>query len=111
MNGIMLYKLRSIQQSIHLKQPKILHRDIRHSIFCGTEQLFLGTQAFASPTDLASSGVWEIYNIILENCQKDCFFLIMLTDGKSTFNVGYDRCYCHVIYIQDVVGRCYLPRI
>ena len=24
----------------------------------------------------------------------------MLTDGKTTFNVGYDRCYCHVIYIH-----------
>ena len=24
----------------------------------------------------------------------------MLTDGKSTCSVGYDRCYCHVIYIH-----------
>ena len=33
----------------------------------------------------------------------------MLTDGKTTFNIGYDRCYCHVVYIHSVVGRCYLP--
>ena len=33
----------------------------------------------------------------------------MLIDGKPTFNIGYDRCYCHVIYIHSVVGRCYLP--
>ena len=24
----------------------------------------------------------------------------MLTDGKTTFNVGCDSCYCHVIYIH-----------
>ena len=33
----------------------------------------------------------------------------MLTDGKTTFDVGYGRCYCHVVYIHSVVGRCYLP--
>ena len=33
----------------------------------------------------------------------------MLIDGKATFNIGYDRCYCHVVYIHIVVGRCYLP--
>ena len=31
--------------------------------FSWTESIFLGTQAFASPTDMASSGVWE--NILL----------------------------------------------
>ena len=35
------------------------------SIFSGTELFFPGTQAFASPPDLDSSGVWE--NIILSN--------------------------------------------
>ena len=33
----------------------------------------------------------------------------MLIDGKPTVNIGYDRCYCHVVYIHSVVGRCYLP--
>ena len=64
---------------------------IRNSIFSGTEQFFLGTQAFTSPPDIASSGVWEnifliktprfdgvcgmfyLYNIILDNCQKIIF--------------------------------------
>ena len=64
---------------------------IRNSIFSGTEQFFPGTQAFASPPDMASSGVWEniilsktptfdgvcgmffLYNIILDNCQKVIF--------------------------------------
>ena len=32
---------------------------IRNSIFSETEQFFPGTQAFASPPDMASSGVWE----------------------------------------------------
>ena len=36
---------------------------IRNSNFSGTEQFFPGTQAFTSPSDMASSGVWE--NIIL----------------------------------------------
>ena len=36
---------------------------LRTLIFSGTEQFFPGTQAFASPPDMASSGVWE--NIIL----------------------------------------------
>ena len=31
---------------------------MRNSIFSGTEPLFPGTQAFASPSDMASSGVW-----------------------------------------------------
>ena len=50
-------------------------------IFSGTEQFFPGTQAFTSPPDMASSGVWE--NIIL--CKTptfDCvcgkFFYIIL---------------------------------
>ena len=33
----------------------------------------------------------------------------MLKDGKTTFNIAYDRCYCHVAYIHSVVGICYLP--
>ena len=33
----------------------------------------------------------------------------MLSDGKASFNIGYDRCYCHVVYVHSVVGRCYLP--
>ena len=33
----------------------------------------------------------------------------MLTDSKTTFYIGYDRCYCHVVYIHSVVVRCYLP--
>ena len=33
----------------------------------------------------------------------------MLIDGKTTFKICYDRCYCHVVYIHSVVGRCYLP--
>ena len=33
----------------------------------------------------------------------------MLIDGKTTFNIGYDNCYCHFVYIHNVVGRCYLP--
>ena len=40
-----------------------------NSIFSGTEQFFPGTQAFASPPDLASSAVWE--NIIL--CKTPTF--------------------------------------
>ena len=42
---------------------------IRNSIFSGTEQFFPGTQAFASPPAMASSGVWE--NIIL--CKTPTF--------------------------------------
>ena len=41
----------------------IPRRMVRNSNFSGTEQFFLGTQAFASPPDMASSGVWE--NIVL----------------------------------------------
>ena len=62
---------------------------VRNSIFSGTEQFFPGTQAFASPPDMASSGIWEniilcktptldgvcgmfsYINNFLDNCQKD----------------------------------------
>ena len=58
---------------------------------------------------MASSGVWEniilsktstfdgvcemffLYNIILDNCQKAIFTNFLLTNGKSTINVKYDR--------------------
>ena len=43
--------------------------NIRNSIFSETEAIFPGTQAFASPTDMASSGVLE--NIIL--CKTPTF--------------------------------------
>ena len=43
--------------------PTMLTLYIRNSNFSGTEQFLPGTQAFASPPDMASSGVWE--NIIL----------------------------------------------
>ena len=36
---------------------------IKNSIFLEQNQFFHRTQAFASPTDMASSGVWE--NVIL----------------------------------------------
>ena len=101
-------------------------------IFSGTEQFFPGTQAFTNPPDMASSGVWEniilcktptfdgecrifLYIIFIHNLilmiAKGLFLYNMLTDGKSTFNVGYDRCGYHVIISIIVVGRCYLPRI
>ena len=38
-------------------------------IFSGTEQFFLGTEAFTSPSDMVLSGVWE--NIIL--CKTPTF--------------------------------------
>ena len=51
-------------------------------IFSITEQFFPGTQAFTSPSDMASSGVWE--NIILCKtptfdgvCGK-CFYIILI---------------------------------
>ena len=40
--------------------------------FSGAEQFFPGTQAFASPPDMASSGVWE--NIIL--CKTPTFLMV-----------------------------------
>ena len=63
------------------------------------DQFLLVTQAFASPPDMASSGVWEnvilpktptfegvsgilYYTIFFEFIAN--FFLILLTDGKST---------------------------
>ena len=91
-----------------------------NSISLQQNQFLLGTQAFTSPPDMASSGVWE--NIILtktstfEGVCRMLYFIIflnflpnvwnLLTDGKSTFccwqMVGqlsidvYDRCYCHI---------------
>ena len=50
-------------QNCQFGQYKQVHCSIRNSIFSGTEQFFPGTQSFASPPDMASSGVWE--NIIL----------------------------------------------
>ena len=55
--------------NIFQKKKKKIKINIRNSIFSGTEHLFPGTQAFASPPDMASSGVWE--NIIL--CKTPTF--------------------------------------
>ena len=70
-----------------------------NSISLQQNQFLLGTQAFTSPPDMASSGVWKI--IILTKtptCEGVCrmlYFIIflnflpnvcyLLTDGKSTF--------------------------
>ena len=71
---------------------------------------------------MASSGVWENVHIsktptfdgvcgklsfitILNVCQ--IFLFVLLTDGKSTLYIVYDRCYCHIILTTDVIGRCY----
>ena len=86
---------------------------IRNSISLEQNQFFLGTQAFASPTDMASSGIWEnvhlsktptldgvcgklSFIIILNICQ--IFLFVLLTDGKSTLYIVYDRCCCHIIF-------------
>ena len=53
---------------MHVDFSSVLY-SIRNSIFSGIEQFFPGTQAFASPPDMASSGVWE--NIIL--CKTPTF--------------------------------------
>ena len=50
-----------LQMDAYMPTLHILY--IRNSNFSGTEQFIPGTQAFASPPDMASSGVWE--NIIL----------------------------------------------
>ena len=84
---------------------------LRNSISLEQNQFFLGTQAFASPTDMASSGVWEnillsktptldgvcgilSFIIFLNICQ--IFLFVLLTGGKSTLYIVYDRCYCHI---------------
>ena len=86
-------------------------KPLRNSIFSVTEQFFPGTEGFASPPDMASSDVWEniilsktplfdgvcgmffLYNIILDNCQKVVFCQFLLTtNGKSIINIQYDRC-------------------
>ena len=81
---------------------------------------FEGTQAFANPTDLASSGVWEdVFLCKTPTFDGACgiiFFIILLThlyaklcqlvgivinvynNGRwycQLFLVGCDRCYCH----------------
>ena len=84
---------------------------LRNSFYLEQNQFFLGTQAFTSPSDMASYGVWEnvhisntptfdgvcgklSFIIILNICQI-CLF-VMLTDGKSTLYIVYDRCCCHI---------------
>ena len=73
---------------------------LSNSISLEQNQFFLETQAFASPTDMASSGVWEnihlsktptldgvcgilSFIIILNICQ--IFLFVLSTDGKSTW--------------------------
>ena len=79
--------------------------NIKELYFLWNRTFFPGTQVFASPPDMASFGVWEniilsktptfagvcgmffLYNIILDNCQKVIFVNFLLTNGKSTINV------------------------
>ena len=62
-------------------------------IFSGTEQFFPGTQAFTSPPDMASSGVWE--NIFYKTPTFDgvCgnFFYIILICQRLFFSSYVDR--------------------
>ena len=44
-------------------QEKVVKYDVKNSISLEQNQFFQRTQAFTSPTDMASSGVWE--NVIL----------------------------------------------
>ena len=39
---------------------RVKHRFLESSISLQQDQILLGTQAFASPPDMASSGVWEM---------------------------------------------------
>ena len=72
---------------------------LRTLFFSGTEQFFPGTQAFASPPDMASSGVWE--NIIL--CKTPTFdgvcgiFLYII----FIHNFNFDNCQ-RIIFVQYV---------
>ena len=55
-------------------------------------KFFQGTQAFTSPTDMASSGVWE--NVILSKTPTSdgvcgmLFFTILIFVGHNLPNVG-----------------------
>ena len=78
---------------------------LKELYFLWNRTIFPGTQAFASPPDLASSDVWEniilskkptfygvcgmffLYNIFLDNCQKVISCQFLLTNGKSTINI------------------------
>ena len=104
---------------------------IRNSIFSGTEQFFPGTQAFASPPDMASSGVWE--NIILYKtptfdgvCGMIYYIIQFWIIAKHWFLFFAKLCWqlvsqhlmlcmtdINVIFYTslDVNGRCYLPRM
>ena len=83
-------------------------------------QFLLGTQAFASPPDMASSGVWEnvilpktptfegvsgiLYFIIFLNfCQ---IFLLLLTDGKSTVIMLTDVKPTLIKVMTNVIANC-----
>ena len=79
----------------------------------------MGTQAFASPPDMASSGVWEniiltktptfegvcrmLYFIIL-NFYQNFFLVFLLTYGKSTFILLTDgKSTIMLMFMTDVI--------
>ena len=107
-------------------------------IFSITEYIYKGTQAFANPTDLASSGVWQnvmlcktptfdgvcgilffiisfahLCAMIVPTCWHSCQYVSMMADVIANFClVGCDRCYCHCSSwkpLRCYNGRCFLP--
>ena len=65
---------------------------IRKLNFSKTEQIFHGTQAFTSPNDMASSGVWE--NIILS---KTPTFIAVC--GMLVFTI--------LIFVRTICAKCW----
>ena len=75
---------------------------IRKLNFSKTEQIFQGTQAFTSPTDMASSGVCE--NIILSKTPTFdgvCGMLIfsILIFIETTFAKCWPVCQCDILLV------------
>ena len=82
-----------LTQSFNVSNSKVLY-SFESSISLQQNQILLGTQAFASPPDMASSGVWE--NVILPKTPTFAgvcgilYFIIFL----NLANVLPNLCYC-----------------
>ena len=86
LDNILVFSLDMETHLEHLRSLFIKLREAGNSISLQQNQFLIGTQAFASPPDMASSGVWEniiltktptfeglcrmLYFIILNFCQK-----------------------------------------
>ena len=85
---------------------------LRNSISLEPNQFFLGTQAFASPTDMASSGVWDWQKLVFpeknDSVQEKLSSLMKIKQNeKSTFIYALFCLWTYVAHLHWYAKRVF----